>query len=155
MRTAALLALLLSSDDARCSLELTLTTFKGNSADCYFDTKVRESGTLTAPCDEGPAHAQFHGQAFTGNVKDGQLSLSSRTEFDFSDGCRWESEQTITGVLRDGRLQFRYSERPIRGKYCASACSANGTFDIDCAQGECACVGRCKKRESSEPVSAL
>lgn len=149
-----MVALLLSSDAERCSLEVSLSTFRGDPS-CYFDTKVREAGTMIAPCDDGPAEAQFRGQTFHGTVKRGRVSLSSRTEFDWQDGCRWESVQTITGELREGELQFKYTERPIRGAECFHPCPASGTLDIDCADGECACVQRCRRKDVSAPVSSL
>jgi hypothetical protein len=89
---------------------------------CWIDEKVsNRSAMLQWPCDAGgPAEAVF-GVPFAGTVAapSGFVSLSAQTTFPWSDGCTWESVQTIDGVLGSGVLQYNYSEMHIQGTGCA------------------------------------
>ena len=126
---------------------------------CYIDTRVRDRGTLYAPCQEGSAEALFGNQRFLGTVRGGELRLISRTEFVFDDGCTWVSEQTLEGRMKKGQLKFRYSERPVKGTGCLPACTASGVLTVACGTGACGCGGGCTDEgspstEGSDPVSA-
>lgn len=98
-----------------------------DSATCWVDApKPNQRGTLDFPCDGGDATLKFGGKHdFKGVVSNGVLTTSQKTRFPFSDGCTWESEQTVSGPV-DGPLEYRYSERPVEGTGCASGCTARG-----------------------------
>ena len=125
-----------------CRLDIAFLSLDINVL-CHIDSHVKEYGQLQAPCREGDARAVFgegeRAQRFTGRVAQGQLNLRSRTEYDFDDGCHWETEQTLTGAVDSGQLRFTYRERPVRGQHCGKPCSAQGklvtTFTRKCACG--------------------
>jgi len=116
----------------KCPTRLTVkSTNKPGS--CFIDERVtNRQGVLQYQCGDGPASATFGSDRFEGAVKDGQLSIELKTEFPFSDHCKWQSTQRIEGTMQPGGLVFTYTEAPLPGqKGCASACTASGAVALD------------------------
>lgn len=100
---------------------------------CTVDTRISgASGALSHACGPGPAEARFGDSVFTGEVDaQGVARLSIRTEFPFSDGCRWETKQEIEGRIGGGRWQYTYREQPLDGQSgCANACVARASMTM-------------------------
>lgn len=105
---------------------VTLAVYDVNvRAGCVIDAQVTAApATLSFPCGGGPAAISFGRSAFTGTVDGaGNVDLSLRTGFDFTDGCHWETKQFIRGNLGSGALSYEYREEPDAGQAgCAAAC---------------------------------
>ncbi|MBX7194946.1 MAG: hypothetical protein K1X94_23030 [Sandaracinaceae bacterium] len=100
---------------------------------CTVDTRISgASGVLTHACGPGPAEARFGDSVFTGEVDAaGRAHLVIRTEFPFSDGCRWETKQEIEGNVQGGVWQYAYREQPLPGQSgCANACLATASIQM-------------------------
>lgn len=100
---------------------------------CTVDTRISgASGVLTHACGPGPAEARFGDSVFTGEVDGaGVARLSIRTEFPFSDGCRWETKQEIEGRIDGGAWQYAYREQPLDGQSgCSNACIATASMSM-------------------------
>lgn len=99
---------------------------------CTIDERVtRAPGVLTFPCGGGPATANFGGSIFNGAVQNGVVTVSLRTAFHFSDGCNWQSVQSLTGSLASRQLAYIYNEGPLPGQSgCANACEASGVASV-------------------------
>ena len=97
---------------------------------CWVDAPADNAvGTLRA-CEAQGADAtlQFGKYVYKGKRTGDLIEFSARTEFPFGDGCTWQSGQRVTGAI-GGTLSFTYSESPIRGRNCASACTASATIE--------------------------
>ena len=111
-----------------CESDIQIRSTSGAEG-CFIDVELQQVGRLRAPCDgaEGPAEAVFGSRTFRGRVAHGRLSLRLTTSFPFSDGCTWESNQTISGRMDAAQFDFHYSEHARRGERgCAPACTADG-----------------------------
>lgn len=72
----------------------------------------------------------FPGVEFRGVVSSGRLNASVKTNFNFTDGCQWETTQLISGEV-DGALSYQYIEGPLPGQRgCARACRADGDVTL-------------------------
>ena len=102
-------------------------------AGCTIDERVTGApGILSYPCGGGPATATFGASVFTGAVSAaGDVDLSIRTGFDFTDGCHWETKQYLRGNVNSGALAYEYREEPDDGQRgCAGACIANASVTV-------------------------
>jgi len=118
---------------AMCAQELKAVRLTPSSSTCWVDEHVTSSnGVLTWPCAGGRATAVFSGSTFLGEVSaDGKVDLTLETRFDFKDGCKWRSTQTIRGALKSDRLSYDYREEPLEGQSgCMAACRAAGEIRI-------------------------
>jgi hypothetical protein len=103
------------------------------SPGCWVDEKVgKRTGTLAYLCGGGAASTQL-GVEFSGTVSaTGQVDVAATTTFAWSDGCKWQSEQRITGRLSSGSLTYGYREAPIEGTHCQPAhCTASAKVSVD------------------------
>ena len=119
--------------DAMCAQELKAVQLLPSSSTCWVDERVTASnGVLTWPCTGGRASAVFGGATFHGEVSaEGKVGLPLEPRFDFKDGCKWRSTQTISGVLKSDRLSYDYREEPLEGQSgCMAACTAKGEVRI-------------------------
>jgi hypothetical protein len=109
-----------------CTLTLTAGSFTKSTDTCWVDEVVTAApGELIYPCAGGPATATFGDKSFFGQVDGDRVELCTRTEFDWQDGCRWQSAQHISGSIASGTLRYEYSEAPDAGQAdCDSACTA-------------------------------
>lgn len=117
---------------ATCTATLQVATLEVQPG-CTVDTRISgTSGVLTYPCGPGPAEARFGDSVFTGEVDAaGVARLAIRTEFPFSDGCRWETKQEIEGRIDGGAWQYAYREQPLPGQGgCANACIATASMSM-------------------------
>jgi hypothetical protein len=111
-----------------CTARVVVRQTEGASG-CFIDERVTQApGVLRYPCAGGPATATFGANVFAGTVgPDGAVNLALRTTFHFSDGCDWQSAQSITGALASRHLTFSYQESPVAGQRgCARPCRATG-----------------------------
>ncbi|MEE2828119.1 MAG: hypothetical protein VX498_02940 [Myxococcota bacterium] len=94
---------------------------------CHVDISEDPSARLTWDSKTGEAFATFGNHEFSGLVTGDTVSLVATTEFDWSDGCRWKTEQRITGLLHGPPLAFFYQEAPLPGqRNCSNPCTATG-----------------------------
>lgn len=114
-----------------CTALLVVRRTRG-AAGCTIDERVTHApGLLEYPCGGGPATATFGASRFTGTVMNGAVNLGLSTRFHFSDGCDWESVQTIQGDLGGGPMVYSYAEAPLPGQArCANACRAWGAVTV-------------------------
>lgn len=118
----------------RCSVHLSseeIDTGEGCSLDERVSTGV---GTLHYPCSRsGEAEATFGDHQFKGVMSEGQVVLTLTTELDGPEGCRWRTEQKIQGNVLHPQVGFRwtYSEAPVRGRGCFSACEASAEIKVE------------------------
>ena len=117
--------------DAVCSAMLFVRQTQG-ARGCTIDERVTHApGALHYPCAGGAATALFGTTTFTGTVVGGVVDLRLSTRFHFTDGCDWESAQTISGNLGNNELVYVYREAPLPGQArCANACVANGSVNV-------------------------
>lgn len=102
-------------------------------AGCTIDERVSGTpGILTYPCGGGPATATFGASVFGGAVSPaGDVDLSIRTGFGFTDGCHWETKQYLRGNVNSGALAYEYREEPDEDQVgCASACVASASVTV-------------------------
>lgn len=114
-----------------CTVRLVVRQTQG-AAGCFIDERVTGApGVLRYPCGGGPATAAFRNGTFAGRVDaSGVVSLALQTHFHFSDGCDWQSAQSITGTIT-GALSFQYGESPVAGQQrCAPSCHAEGSVEV-------------------------
>lgn len=118
-------------EGATCTALLQVRRTHG-AAGCVIDERVtRAPGLLAFPCEGGAATADFGGSHFSGTVLNGEVDVTLRTQFHFTDGCDWESEQRIQGNLSAPSLAFTYREAPLPGQSrCANACRAFGMVSV-------------------------
>jgi hypothetical protein len=114
-----------------CTLTLTAGAVTKSTETCWVDEVVTAApGVLTYPCAGGPATATFGDKSFFGVVDGDRVELCTRTEFDWEDGCHWQSAQHISGSIASGELRYEYSEAPDAEQAdCASACTAEAELD--------------------------
>jgi hypothetical protein len=99
---------------------------------CFVDAKVQDRpGELTYPCGGGKADARFPGSVFQGAVTSGRLDVSLTTRFDWEDGCKWASEQHISGPISARTLEYTYTEGPLPGQEgCMGSCTARAKVRV-------------------------
>jgi hypothetical protein len=117
--------------NATCKLTVTIDKFDVSSMACWVDAPfmVGDKGQLSFACGAGPAKLEFPKGAFSGTSSKCGLMLTRTTQFKYVDGCTWQSDQSISGSL-DGKLQFKYTEKPIMGSPCASPCTVDGVLSL-------------------------
>jgi hypothetical protein len=115
-----------------CSPTLRVVSLTKSMDSCFVDAvQVDSEGVLDFPCEGGPVSAMFGPILFDGAITAGALSMSATTTFEWSDGCTWGSNQTITGTLASGSLAYTYEELPIAGINCLPPCTASGSLDVE------------------------
>ena len=116
-----------------CTKRLVVARTEG-AAGCFIDERVtRVPGALRYPCTgNGWAKASFGNALFLGRIESGQVDLVLNTEFDFSDGCVWTTDQRLRGAISDDALAYTYSERPRPGQRgCSSSCRAHARARLE------------------------
>ena len=116
-----------------CEATVRLVELKKSTPTCVLTEHVSgDAGKLTWPCKgDGVASIQFAAVRFEGEVRGGLLDVRLSSSFPFRDGCQWQSEQTITGEIASGALQYGYSELPSKdSKGCWSACQGSAAIDL-------------------------
>jgi hypothetical protein len=107
-----------------CTATLTLEPLTIEPSTCFVDTKFKgKEGKLTYPCGGGPARARFPGVTFKGDVTGDVVNVFIVTDFDWTDGCKWRSEQHIFGRLPGGTLELALAGQAG----CDPACTARAT----------------------------
>jgi hypothetical protein len=118
--------------DATCTVAVSVDKFMVSSQSCFVDSPLVNgtSGELSFACGDGPATLTFPSYVFTGTSSACTLDLLLKTQFVFTDGCTWETTQTIVGPM-DGGLTYSYTEAPISGSGCASPCTIEATLLLE------------------------
>jgi hypothetical protein len=122
----------MQESDATCKVAISVDKFMISSQSCFVDSPLVNgtSGEFSFACGDGPATLTFPSYVFTGKNSACQLDLLLQTQFVFSDGCTWQSTQTIVGPM-DGNLSYSYMEAPISGSVCATPCTMEGTLLLE------------------------
>jgi hypothetical protein len=119
----------------RCRRTVRFDVVRPSRASCFIDVRLDagELGTLEWDCGQtqGLAELRFARARFTGVVAADTASLCFGSAFDWTDGCRWTSAQTISGALDAGRLGFTYGEAPLAGQSgCETPCTGAGSLTV-------------------------
>lgn len=91
----------------------------------FADVVAAGDGTLVSECDGRRVLARFGDRTYRGTRTGERVTLCIQTEFDYVDGCRWQSSQRLEGDLGSGVLALSYRETPILGTRCFPPCSAD------------------------------
>jgi hypothetical protein len=91
----------------------------------FADVVAAGDGTLVAECDGPRVEARFGDRTYRGTHTGDRVTLCIQTEFDYVDGCRWQSSQRLEGDLASGELALSYREMSILGTMCFPPCSAD------------------------------
>lgn len=133
-----------SDHGEQCSVLLAVKPIVMDSSTCFIDARVRDKvGELVFPCAGGAAEARFSGARFQGSVSRGMVDVSLSTSFDFEDGCRWVSQQHLSGPASGPELEYTYTEAPAPGQRgCASACAAQARVTVSRRRGSSGASGQ-------------
>lgn len=121
--------------EAICTKRIVVARTEGAEG-CFIDERVTQTpGVVRYPCGgTGWAKATFGHALFLGHVESGQVDLVLNTEFDFSDGCVWTTEQHLRGAIDGDALEYSYAERPRPNQRgCSTSCSAHARANIEAA----------------------
>lgn len=121
-----------SGAERMCTKRLVVTRTTGAEG-CFIDERVtRVRGVLRYACDgTGPATATFAEAVFRGRIEGGQVDVLLNTDFNFSDGCVWTTEQHLRGAISNEALDYSYAERPREGQQgCSASCRAHARARI-------------------------
>jgi len=119
-------------EDRTCEATLTVVEIDYPSS-CWVDVPpVGASDTVSFPCLGSDVRILFEDIVFTGTVTACWIEMHARTTFPWSDGCEWETAQSIVGELLPGSLlHYEYRESPITGETgCAPSCAATGAIRV-------------------------
>ena len=73
----------------------------------------------------------FAAGVYRGTHTGDAFALCIRTEFDYLDGCRWQSSQRIEGDATDGALALTYDETAITSDGdCFPPCTAEARIAV-------------------------
>lgn len=107
---------------------------------CQLDERISAGpGRLAFNCSgDGPLEAVFGDHRFEGTVTRGNAVLTLTTEIDWQDGCHWETKQGLRGTLKvengsikQSKLVWSYSEKPVRGTSCYGSCTARAEIAVE------------------------
>lgn len=97
----------------------------------FVDVAAQGPGSLVWECDGVRAEARFGARVYRGQRVGDQVALCIRTEFDYVDGCRWQSSQRIEGDASGSALLLTYRELSIRGDGdCFPPCTADSVVEL-------------------------
>lgn len=116
--------------------EVILTVGEIDRGGCWIDAPPEGSMYLLSfPCGVGDSvEFSFGDVTFFGETRGCTIDLQAQTFFDWSDGCIWETEQHITGDLREAMLSYHYNEWPMEGQVgCDPTCEATGVILVEWA----------------------
>ncbi|MBN4050213.1 hypothetical protein JYT28_00495 [Desulfobulbus sp. AH-315-M07] len=118
--------------DATCIIDVQVDNFSVSMDTCFVDSPLvnGDLGVLSFMCGDGAATLTFPAYEFVGNVTNCVLDLALKTQFQFTDGCTWESTQAIAGPL-EAQVTYTYTEAPIVGTFCATPCTVNGVMSLE------------------------
>jgi hypothetical protein len=122
----------MQESDATCKVAVSVDKFTISGPSCFVDSPLVNgtSGALNFACGDGPAKLTFPSYVFTGTSSACTLDLLLKTQFVYTDGCTWQTTQTIVGPMNGG-LTYSYAEAPISGTGCASPCTVTATLLLE------------------------
>lgn len=118
----------------RCSAKLVAGGIRAKPS-CFLDEQISHgAGRLEYPCEgNGNASATFGDHVYEGEVRDGTLEMKTSSELDYTDGCHWTSQQTITGSPTEKSLRWVYAESAVSvtgSTQCLPPCDATADIAI-------------------------
>jgi hypothetical protein len=119
--------------EAICTKRLVVARTEGAEG-CFVDERVTQTpGVVRYPCaGTGWAKAVFGHALFLGRIENGRVDLVLNTEFDFSDGCVWTTDQRLRGAISGEALDYSYAEGPRPNQRgCSTSCSARARARIE------------------------
>jgi hypothetical protein len=120
-------------EDRICEVTLTVLEIDYPSY-CWVDVPPEGSSDVVRyACVGSSVRFVFGDIAFTGAVTGCWIDVHARTTFPWSDGCAWETGQSIVGdLVPGGSLDYEYRESPLPGETgCATPCAATGTIRVE------------------------
>jgi hypothetical protein len=97
----------------------------------FVDVAAQGDGVLAWECMGDRAEARFGDRAYRGTRSGDRVSLCIRTEFDYVDGCRWQTSQRIEGDTTGAALGLTYREIAISGDgSCFPPCTADSVVEL-------------------------
>jgi len=119
-------------EDRTCEATLTVVDIDYPSS-CWVDVPpAGASDTVSFPCLGSEVRIVFEHIEFTGEVTGCWIEMHARTTFPWSDGCDWETAQSIVGDFLPGSLlDYEYREAPMPGQTgCDPSCEAAGVIRV-------------------------
>lgn len=97
----------------------------------FVDVAAQGEGALRWECDGTRAEARFGARVYRGQRVGDQVALCIRTEFDYLDGCRWQTSQRLEGDASGSDLVLTYREVAISGDgECFPPCTADSVVEL-------------------------
>lgn len=97
----------------------------------FVDVAAQGEGVLAWECDGIRAEARFGARVYRGQRVRDQVALCIRTEFDYVDGCRWQTSQRLEGDATSSELTLTYREVSISGDGdCFPPCTADSIVEL-------------------------
>lgn len=97
----------------------------------FVDVAAQGDGTLAWECMGGRAEARFGARVYRGQRDRDRVSLCIRTEFDYVDGCHWQTSQRIEGDATGASLDLTYREVATSGDgSCFPPCTADSRIEL-------------------------
>ncbi|MBN8615097.1 MAG: hypothetical protein J0L92_31155 [Deltaproteobacteria bacterium] len=97
----------------------------------FVDVAAQGAGELAWECDAFRAEARFGARVYRGQRVRDQVALCIRTEFDYVDGCRWQTSQRLEGDASGDDLTLTYREVAISGDGdCFPPCTADSIVEL-------------------------
>lgn len=96
----------------------------------FVDVVAQGEGTLAWECSGTRAEARFADRIYRGQRAADIVSLCIRTEFDYVDGCHWQSSQRLEGDASRSSLDLTYREVAISGTSCFPPCTADSQVEL-------------------------
>ena len=119
--------------EGACTRSLFGNAVSGTSSTCFFDERVSGgTGVLEYECGGGQARITFGEHLFVGTYSAGFVDVFLSTSYMHDVGrCDWITEQRITGLVDEGRLDYAYDEAPAPGQSgCAGPCAGSAIIDV-------------------------
>jgi hypothetical protein len=97
----------------------------------FVDVAAQGDGVLAWECGGTRAEARFGARVYRGPRIGDVVSLCIRTEFDYTDGCHWQTSQRIEGDATGASLALTYREVAISGDGdCFPPCTADSVVEL-------------------------
>jgi len=97
----------------------------------FVDVAAQGVGELVWECEGFRAEARFGARVYRGQRVSDQVALCIRTEFDYVDGCRWQTSQRLEGDATGRQLTLTYREVAIDGDGdCFPPCTADSVVEL-------------------------
>jgi hypothetical protein len=117
-----------------CAPTLLVTGSTPSSPGCVdFPVQAGSKGTLNYSCNGGSVTATLGSVTFAGSVTSNFVTLDGVviiTPDQSPDGCTWQTNHHIEGLIPSGVVAYSYDEVLLGGVNCWSPCTEIGTVQI-------------------------